>query len=270
MGGSSGGSAPNVVGAANEQGQQALQLNREQTAANRPDQYNPWGSSRWQQSSVINPATGRPETRWTQTETLAAPLQQSLDSQMRIGAGRAGLAEGIMARAWNDYQNPMDFDQFGDPIKFDYNTDEGRAKAEEAAYKRQTNRLDPQFATQERALETKLRNQGLAPGDQAYDSAMQNFGKTRNDAYEQARLGSTAEGRDEAGMMFGQASQQNQIANALRTQGISEALGKRGFNLAEVERLLAGQQITGGPPASGGGSSATTSKSVDVNTLLGA
>jgi hypothetical protein len=269
--GSSSGKAPNVVGAAAEQGEQALQLNREQTAANRPDQYNPWGSSTWQQSSVINPATGRPETRWTQTEKLAEPLQQSLDSQMRIGAGRAGLAEGAMARAWGDYSDPMNFDQFGDPEAFNYDPTAGRQHAEDAAYQRQVNRLDPMFASQQRDLETKLRNQGLAPGDQAYDAAMKNFGMTRNDAYEQARLGSSAEGRTEAGQLFSQATQQNQIANALRTQRINEALGKRGFNLSEVERLLQGQQISGGPPASGGGTAAVNMapKSVDVNNLLG-
>lgn len=269
MGGSS--KAPNVVGAAETQGQQALQLNREQTAANRPDQYNPWGSSQWTQSSVINPATGQPETRWTQTETLAEPLQQSLDAQMRIGAGRANMAEGAMARAWGDYQNPMNFDQFGSPIEFNYDTTAGRQAAEDAAYQRQTSRLDPMFSSQQQALETKLRNQGLAPGDQAYDAAVRNFSMGRNDAYEQARLASTSEGRTEAGQAFSQAAQQNQIANLLRTQNINESLGKRNFNLSEVERLLQGQMISGGPPASGGATSATTNpKSIDVNNLLGA
>jgi hypothetical protein len=243
---------PDVVGAAREQGEQARRLNAEQTSANRPDQYNPWGSTRWQQSSVVNPATGLPEARWTQTESLAEPLQQSLDSQMRISAGRAGMAEGSMARAWGDYQNPMDFDQFGAVQQFNYDPTQQRQAAEDAAYKRQTSRLDPQMESQERALTTRLNNQGLAPGDQAYDSAMQSFGRTRNDAYEQARLGSTAEGRSEADLGFGQAAQQNQIANALRTQSIGEGLGKRNFNLTESERLLQGQLIGGGPPSSGG------------------
>jgi hypothetical protein len=200
----------------------------------------------------MNPSTGRPETRWTQTEQLAAPLQQSLTSQMNIGAGRAALAEGSMARAWEDYSNPMDFDQFGGPIAFDYDPTQQRQAAEDSAYQKQANRLDPQFATQEQALRSRLMNQGLSAGDQAYDAAMNNFNTGRNDAYEQARLGSTAEGRNESNLMFGQASQQNQIANLLRQQGIQEELGKRGFNLSEVERLLQGQLIQGGPPSSGG------------------
>lgn len=251
MGGKSGGSV-DAVGAAREQGRQAQILNSQQTAANRPDQYNPWGSTRWENQVMEDPVTGQPVNRWVQTETLADPLHASLQSQMNIGQGRAALAEGAMARAWEDYQNPFDFSQFGDIQQFDYDPNDMRMRAEDAAYQRSTNRLDPQFQAQEQALLTRLNNQGLRPGDQAYDSAMQNFQMGRNDAYEQARLGATGEGRTESNLMFNQALQQNQIANALRQQGISEGLGQRGFNLSEAERLLQGQLISGGPPSSGG------------------
>lgn len=293
--GKSSADAPDVLGAAGETGRQARILNAEQTRANRPNQSNAWGSTSWTDTQVLNPVTGLLETQWNQKETLNPMLQQSLDSQMAVGAGRSGLAEGIMARAWDQYSQPMDFDKYGGPIafnpeagpkdftydKFQYDQGGERQRAEDAAYGRAQARLDPQFASQQQALETKLRNQGLRQGDQAYDAAINNFNTGRNDAYEMARLGAVGEGRTEAeqnfqqalrtqgtqygqahgasqlnaqlqGQRFGQGVQSNQIANALRTQQVQEDLFKRGFSLDEVDRLLAGQKIEGGPPSSGG------------------
>lgn len=275
--GKSSGKAPDVVGAARETGEQSFRLNEAQTAANRPNQTNAWGSTSWDSSPVWNPVTGSYENQWSQTETLNPHLQQQLDQQMRIGTGRGHLAEGAMARAYEDYQNPMDFDQFGGPEQFsydklDFDPNVNRQQAEDAAYQRSASRLDPQFDSREQALQTKLRNQGLSQGDQAYDAAIANFGRQRNDAYEMARLGATGEGRTESqqayqqalgtqGQQFGQSVQQNQIANALRTQNIQESLAKRGYNMDEVERLLQGQQIKGGPPTSGGQTESSSNSS---------
>ena len=316
-----GADAPDTIGAAQETGEQAIRLNEAQTAANRPNQSNAWGSTQWTNTPVWNPVTGEYNTQWTQTETLNPDMQRAVDAQQGIQAGRSELAEGMMARAWDSYQNPMDFDQYGGPIQptdvqgvdrfsfdqgmqdFEYDPLNFRQQAEDAAYARATSRLDPQFASQQQALETKLRNQGLSPGDQAYDAAMGNFTRGRNDAYEQARLGATAEGRAEASNLFGQqiqahqqnigqqdqayrqalesskqqaaqqgqeyaqAQQSNALANQLRQQQIQEDLYKRGFALDEVDRMLQGQIIQGGPPTTGGTTS--TESSTYVGNLLG-
>ena len=79
-----------------------------------------------------------------------------------------------------------------------------RGRAEDAAYQSATSRLDPQFEQRNEQLEAKLRNQGLRPGDEAYDTAMENFGRERTDAYQQANYGAIAAGRDEAAQLFGQ------------------------------------------------------------------
>lgn len=275
-------SSPNsadVVGAATETGKQARLLNAEQTRANRPNQSNAWGQTQWSDSPVWNPVSGAYENQWTQTETLNPTLQGAVEGQQAIQAGRTDLAQGAMARAWEDYQDPMNFDQYGQPIgmqdvagedrfSFDPGGDQ-RQRAEDAAYGRATSRLDPQFQQRQQQMELNLRNKGLQPGDAAYDSAINNFNTGRNDAYEMARLGSVGEGRQEYGQQyqqalggaqmrtgqqaqeFGQAAQQNQIANALRQQQIQEDIGKRGYNLTEAERLLQGQIIQGGPPTTG-------------------
>jgi hypothetical protein len=317
-----GADAPDTVGAARETGEQAIRLNEAQTRANRPNQSNPWGSTNWETNQVWNPVTGNYETQWTQTESLDPRLQSALDAQLNVQQGRSDLAEGMMARAWDQYQDPMDFGQFGDVIgpeqvagedrfnfnqgleNFEYDPLTFRQNAEDAAYQRATSRLDPQWQAQEQSLMTRLRNQGLSPGDQAYDAAVANFNRSRNDAYEQARLGSVAEGRAEDQMLFGQqlgahqqnvgqqgqlfgqalqgqnmrnsqqqqeyaqAMQNSQYANALRSQQIQEALYQRGYPLSEVERLLAGQSITGGPPSSGG-QTQTENQTMVGNMLMG-
>jgi len=268
--GKSSGKAPDVVAAAEATGEEARLLNAEQTAANRPDQYNAWGSTTWQQVPTYDPVSGSMVNRWIQQETLAPQLQESLNSQMNIGAGRAQLAEGLMGRAWENYQNPFDWGQFGDIQQFNYDPTQQRQAAEDAAYQRQANRLDPLFASRETALIERLNNQGLRPGDQAYDSAIANFETGRNDAYEQARLGATSEGRTEADLMFNQSLTQNQIANALRQQGMAEGLTQRDFDLSEVERLLQGQLISGGPPTSGGTTQTQTQgTNAGLNGILG-
>jgi hypothetical protein len=301
--------APDVIGAAKEEGLQERASALETTIANRPNQYNPWGSTEWSWQETTNPITGEPMFTYGQTETLAPLLQQSLDAQQAVQAGRSELAEAGMARVWDEYQNPFDFDQYGDPIgmrdvgpvgRFDYqgpgveqfaaDPNAFRQQAEDAAYGRATSRLDPQFQAQQSQLEISLRNKGLSPGDQAYDAAMANFNRGRTDAYEQARMGATLEGRQEAQQMyqqalggyqanlgaqqqafqqamggqqfdlaaqgqdFGQATQQQAIANQLRRQQQEEDLFARGYDLQEVNALLAGQQIEGGPPSSGAAS----------------
>lgn len=302
MSGGGSSKAPDTVGAAREQGEQARWLAREETIANRPNQVNPWGSTTWTRTPIDYNSASAPSAsaysapaattgsalrkydeegnriwpssqdssggsnvmteqdiadllargntddvpmyEWTQTETLNPELQASLDAQFEQQRGRSELAASLIPQLQQDMGTPMDWDQYGDPISFD--PTEQRQMAEDAAYQRQVNRLDPQYQQQAEALEINLRNKGLRPGDQAYDSAMQNFGRTRNDAYEQARLGSTAEGRQEVATGLNM----NERANALRSQQIQEDLYKRGYTLEQINALMAGQEIEGSSPSS--------------------
>lgn len=292
MGGSSG-KAADVKGAAEEQGEQARWLNREQTIANRPNQHNAWGSTTWErtpinyggQQSQVDMSkynapqfTGRnaqlqadkhrenwiaeeqaklgedgsfeigdggpPMYEWTQIETLNPELQASLDAQFATQRERSELAESLMSQHAEKYGTMHDFDQYGDPIAFDPAAQ--RQAAEDAAYQRSTNRLDPQFDSQRKQLEIQLRNRGLKAGDAMYEAELSRFDRGRNDAYEQARLGATSEGRAEVGVGL----DMNERANALRSQQIKEDLFARGYTLDEVNRLLEGQEIEGSTPSS--------------------
>lgn len=231
-------SPPDIEGAAAVDRETA----RDITYADRPDQISALGDVRWSTEEGIDPATGEKVTEWTQTNTLNPTLRETLDSTLGMMQGNQELAEGMGGRIEDEMGNAPDWAQFGDVHGFD--PDAQRLKAENSAYGRSTARLDPRFASESNAMEIKLRNQGLAPGDQAWDSAMDTFGRRKEDAYSQARLGSTAEGRQE----YDVALQGNQRANALRDQQIQEYITKRGFSLGEQKKLSEGstlQDLTG-------------------------
>ena len=76
--------APDYKGAAEAQGQASQELVQQQTQANRPNQYTPWGSSTWTQGQ---------DGSWSQNLSLSPQQQQALDSQMGVQQGRSDLAE---------------------------------------------------------------------------------------------------------------------------------------------------------------------------------
>jgi hypothetical protein len=80
-------------------------------------------------------------------------------------------------------------------------------------------RLDPRFARDEEALRTRLVNQGVREGSAAYDAAMNNFGQSKNDAY-------------------------NQLALTGRSQAVQEALTARNQPINEITALLSGSQVS--------------------------
>jgi len=232
-----GSDAPDVTGAAETEGEYSRETARDVTYADRPDQVNPFGSVQWGTEQVVDPATGEMVTKWTQNQSLNPALQGTVDTSLGMMQGRADLANTLNQRAIGDMSQAPDWQQFGDVVGFD--PAQQRQAAEDAAYQKSTSRLDPRFSQRSSDLEIKLRNQGLRPGDQAYDAQMSSFGNERNDAYEQARLGSVSQGRDE----FGVAMQGNERANALRDQQIQEYLSKRGFSLAEADQVQQGQTV---------------------------
>jgi hypothetical protein len=291
---------PDVIGAAKEEGEIARQTARDKTYADRPDQYNAMGSNTWGQTMVRDPATGEMVTKWTQNQTLSPEMQNLYDTQLQTNQQLGSTAAAMGDRITAEMGMPLNWEQFGDveagpqasgvigagvgpttgPEGFEWDGQSRRQAAEDAAYGRATSRLDPQMEQRRKELEVRLRNRGLRAGDQAYESEMAAYGRDSTDAYEQARMGSTLEGRAEDAQSYGQASntfgqnltseqqrynqmlsgaqndraadQQafdqemsaNERANALRQQQIQEYTGKRGYSLQE-QQALQGAQTTG-------------------------
>lgn len=80
-------------------------------------------------------------------------------------------------------------------------------------------RLDPMFARSDDALRTRLTNQGIMPGSQAWNAEMTQAGQTKNDAYNQLLL--TGHG-----------------------QAVQQALTERNQPLNEISALMSGSQVS--------------------------
>jgi hypothetical protein len=268
--------SPDYAGLAAQQGEANRETIRDQTYANRPAQYTPWGYTNWTNEQVIDPATGEKVAKWSQTQGLTPELQDILNKQIAIQGGRSDIAGALTGRIGQEFGKAMDWEglspmgtvptsQFtlpegdiGDPNAF-------RQRSEDAMYNKARSRLDPMYQGKRAELETKLRNQGIGPEDAAYKSQMQALGFQETDAYDQAGWGSVGAGRDESNAMysqlmgrnqqnfnqalganqqnFGQAMQGSAYANQIRQQQLTEAMQKRGFSLNEINALMSGQQV---------------------------
>lgn len=273
--------APDPYATADAQGKANEQAARTSTTLSRYDQVSPYGTTRWTQ----DPAN---QDKWTSTFTLdpqvqamlgqyqsaaQTPLQSvSADSLPSVASGdvyreRArsnftsdnnGLT-GAMALRDGAFGNAQTANSnIGDLLRNRLNYDDApamptadestRRAVEDAYYQRQTSRLDPQYKEAEEALRVRLANEGLTPGSEAYNRELDQFGRTRNDAYSTARNDATTNSTTELGKLFsmGMSARQQGVteANTLHQQTLADALAAQGvyssYN-ADVNQGLATQ-----------------------------
>ncbi len=225
---------PDYRAAAEETSAGNVALVEAQTEANRPDQFTPWGSSTWEQDA---------EGNWTQNISLNPDQQSALSSQFRVGEQRSDLAEGMFGRVGEEFGQPMDWGQF-DAYQKDLGTgDEARQQAIDEMYGQATSRLDPQWEQSTENQLAMLRNQGLRPGDEAFDNAVERLENQKTDAYNQAMFSSIRHGGAEGSRVFGMNRESAGFENTVRQAEISEEMQRRGFSLNEINAILSGQQI---------------------------
>ena len=108
--------------------------------------------------------------------------------------------------------------------------------AADAAYSQAASRLDPQFAQQESDYRARLANSGITENSDAYRREMDNFGRQKADAYNQASYSAIAAGL----------AAQNQGYNqslSTRQQGVAETTAQGQFaNNAQNQQFQQGQQ----------------------------
>lgn len=210
--------------------------------ANRPNQVTPWGSTNWEASLMRDPATGRNVTNWTQTQNLDPQLQAAMDAQFGLGQNRSELAGGMFGGVEDAYGTPWSTEgvrgiaDVQDPLEF-------RQRAEDAAYDQFRNRADRRYGESEEALQSRLLNQGLRPGDEAYDAEMRRFDESKTDAYQTAANAAVAAGLNESQTLYGQGLQNQAQSAQLREQQIQELLRDRNIPLSEINNLVSGQDI---------------------------
>jgi hypothetical protein len=194
----------------------------QQRALNMVDQYTPQGSTTYEATGTET--EGIPGMKVTQT---LSPEQQGLyDTSNRLAQKYGDIGETQLGAVQSKLETPFSLESLGAAPTFD------------DAYRTQQKnnlmtRLQPQFDQRRGALETQLANQGFVPGTQAYNTAMDEYNRSYNDALIQADIQST-----------GIAGQQYGLETTDRDRAINEMLMQRQQPLAELSAFMSGSQPT--------------------------
>jgi len=222
--------APDYAGAAQATAQGNLEATRAATAANRINQYTPYGSLTYQH----NPTEDNPDGGWSQSVNLSPVGQQLLDYSNNSALGLGQLTGDALGRVNSSLDKPFDFSSVGD--------------VQNAAEGAILSRLEPMWEKRAAQKETALTNQGLRPGMEAYDNAMIEFNQGRNDANQQAILSG-----------INTMPQTYQMAQALRSQPLNELNALRTgsqvtnptFNNVPLQQTTTGANMLGAAQAQG-------------------
>lgn len=153
---------PNVT-AANQQNLN-VQSGEASQQGSMVNQYNPYGSLSYTQTGTS--ANGVPMYSAT---TSLSPQQQQLLNLYTGGQTTAGQQAGALLQGAN-YGGSTPNQVIGD----------GTTGLTGAAVQQQTAYLQPYFQTQTDQLDTKLKNEGFAPGQPGYDNAMRSLQNNQN------------------------------------------------------------------------------------------
>jgi len=309
--------APDYTGAAQATAQGNLQNLNQQTWANRPNQYTPWGSSTWTstpdkaaynqavqswQASGADPKT-RPDansyTTWTNNVTLSPSEQAALNSQQQIQQNQSSLAQSMQGQVADTMKNGFNAPDMGsymngvpslntnfaafnasgvggvDQSKInpaDYTSayhglnqnfssdasalqgtaglaggtnlhapqfDQSTADAgTQAAYKASTGLLNDQWEQDNKNLDAQLRLQGLTPGTEAYNNAMQNQLRVQGQQKDQLANQAVMTGNQLANANYASALSGYQAGNAAQNQAFSQ-----NYSNAQLNNAAAGQKF---------------------------
>jgi hypothetical protein len=266
MGGKSSAPAtPDYTGAAVAQGESSKEVTNMQNWANRPTQNTPWGSTNWETKAAVDPATGQPVTQWTQNTTLNPQLQGALDDQLALQGGRSALAGNFMGRVADEYSKPFDYNNlpsmaqtpgvgnlqtqtnnytpglttgfnFGSPLP------QVDSSYRDTVANQLMSKMQPTHDYQTKQLETKLSNQGLRAGSEAYNRAMNQLGNQQS----LERFNALDQSGNEAQRLFGmqmQTAQQGYNQNLGAAQFQNQALGQASSQ--DLARMQAQNQAMG-------------------------
>lgn len=181
-------------------------------------------------------------------EDLAATAQQSAAARMQ----NLPLA-GIDISQYPERQYGIDFSKV-DAVPTQDQYRDLTQQAQSAVFDQGRALLDPVFQQNERRLDTKLANQGLPVGSEAYDTDFGNFRREQNQAYTNLANQSVSAGNALQSQLFNQglagrnAQIQDQnlnigLNNANRAQGIQEQQSLRSTDLSELASLLGLQPV---------------------------
>ncbi len=191
--------APDPVATANAQTASNVKTATTQQQLNMVDQTNPYGTQSWTQSGKWEDGTPKFSMATTFSPEEQAKQQQQWEFDKltnQLGINQTKKLTGIMDT----------------PFKIDNDATESRLM--DLGRKR----LDPVLERRTSALESKLYNQGVMPGTEAYREAMAENTRGSNDAYDQLMLSG-------------------------RGQAASELMAERNQPINEITALMSGGQV---------------------------
>ncbi len=198
---------------------------QEQARLNRLNETTPLGSTEFR-------ATGNEDVPFERITTLNPTAQQTFEAQQNLGLDLANLLGDQSGRVADAFGQSSDFSGLPglDPSL------EARQRQENALFDRQAGRLNQRFGDEQQALDTRLANQGIQAGSDTFNRSQESFGRTRNDAFENAALQAIAGGGQEQNRAFG-------LNQAARQQGITEDQLIRNQPINDISALLSNSQV---------------------------
>jgi hypothetical protein len=185
------------------------------------NQYTPYGNQTFTNSGT------KDNPKWSSTTTLSPEQQRLLNSSQSNDIALSNLGGQQIGRIANTVATPFSFGGLKNQVG-EGDVMAQQMRAEEALM----SRLNPQFSRDEEALRTRLINQGIGQGTQAYNREMENFNQSRNDARTQAIL---------AGQQYGGTAQDQALQR--RSQEINEYQTQRNAPLNEYIGMTSGTQV---------------------------
>jgi hypothetical protein len=204
---------PDYEGAARQTAEGNLEAARANIAANRVNQYTPYGSLEYKISG--EDPYGNPT--WSATQSLSPVQQQLLDYQNKSSLGLGQLAEKGLGYVGNMLDTPFDISKLP-------TTGFNPSQSYQDAYMQ---RLAPQIQQGREALSVDLANRGIPIGSEAYNRAMSTQSQRENDLL----LGATTQG-------FG-------VGQQARQQGLQEQAYLRNEPLNTLNAVRTGSQVQG-------------------------
>ena len=214
---------PNYAEAAVATAAGNLENARYATQANRINQYTPYGSQTYTQTSP---------DQWRSDLSLDPRAQRTLDTQMNLSNQMGDLTSGAMGQV--AAQGPMDLSSV--------------QQVADQSYADQTARLDPQWEQRKGQFDQQMANQGITAGGEAYGNASRDFGQQRNDAYTQARQAALATMPQTYQLAQAAYDQPLNRANALRT---GAQVQNPTFQQAGQQQAVPGANYSGAAQAQG-------------------
>jgi hypothetical protein len=203
---------PDYSGAAQATAQGNIDAARLAVAANRVNQYTPYGSLEYTMSGEDK--YGNP--MWSATQKFSPEQQKLLDIQNQLSYGVGQLGTKGLEYVQQQLENPFDVSQLP---SIGINPSETYSDAI-------MRRLEPQMQQGRDKLEQQLANQGIQIGSEAYDRAIRNFDQRQND------------------LLLGAQTQGLGVGLQARQQQLGELAYRRNEPLNVLSALRTGSQVT--------------------------